>query len=93
MAGYSIILFLTDGTPTVGVTDLESILTQVTQANQGARIFTFGVGYGVNTHLLDRLSQENKRASQYVRPEEDIEVAVSTLFRQISSPVLEEAGY
>jgi len=44
----------------VGVTDLESILTQVTQANRKARIFTFGVGYGVNTHLLDRLSQENK---------------------------------
>ncbi len=91
MAGYSIILFLTNGTPTVGVTDLESILTHVTQANQGARIFTFGVGYEVNTHFLDRLSQENKGAFQYVRPEEDIEVAVSTLFRQISSPVLEEA--
>ena len=83
------IVFLTDGRPTIGQVDLESILSDVRAANDTrARLFVFGVGHQVNTHLLDRLAGENGGASTYVTPGEDIEVAVSSFYTKVSSPVL-----
>jgi Ca-activated chloride channel family protein len=87
----NIVLFLTDGQPTTGVTDYQAIVRNVSTANTaGTRLFVFGVGYDVNTHLLDRLSGENSGLSTYVRPGENIEEAVSSLFTKISSPVLSD---
>ncbi len=83
------LLFLTDGLPTVGVTSESKIAAAVKEANKSrVRLLSFGVGYDVNSRLLDRLARENSGASEYVRPEEDIEVAVSRVFSRISSPVL-----
>ncbi len=85
----SYIVFLTDGLPTVGVTDEDEIFENFTVANNGgARLFAFGVGYDVNTHLLDKLTEKNHGVTEYVRPNEDIEVKVSALYSKISSPVL-----
>ncbi len=42
----------------------------------------------MNTHLLDRITEETKAFSQYVLPEEDIEVKVSGFFAKIKEPVL-----
>jgi Ca-activated chloride channel family protein len=51
------ILFITDGMPTVGVTGADDILANVRKNNQERlRIFVCGVGYDVNTKLLDRLA-------------------------------------
>ena len=84
-----IIAFLTDGLPTVGERDVEAILKNVNKVQAGSvRIFTFGVGYDVNTHFLDKLAQNNGGAPQYVEPSEDIEVAVSLFYNKISEPVL-----
>jgi Ca-activated chloride channel family protein len=84
------IVFLTDGLPTVGETDPQRILNAVSERNpRGAvRIFSFGVGYDVNVHLLDTLCQRNRGISSYVRPEESIEGRVSTFFNAISVPIL-----
>ncbi len=83
------ILFLTDGLPTVGNTDIEQIIKNTTALNESrARLFVFGVGYDVNTHLLDRLAEGNHGLPEYVTPEEDIEVKVSRLASKISRPAL-----
>jgi len=83
------VIFLTDGEPTVGKTDPLTIITDVSHANVlGARIFSFGVGYDVNTLLLDRLSQENHGTTVYVTPDENLEGAISSFYRKIASPVL-----
>ncbi len=83
------IVFLTDGLPTVGVTDETEIQRNVANANRvNARIFNFGVGYDVNTHLLDKLAEQNHGVTEYVRPSEGIEVKVSSFFGKISNPVL-----
>jgi Ca-activated chloride channel family protein len=42
----------------------------------------------VNTHLLDRITEETRAVSQYVLSEEDIEVKVSNFFSKIKDPVL-----
>jgi Ca-activated chloride channel homolog len=83
-----VIVFMTDGMPTVGETRAERIGGMVEAQRGRARIFVFGVGYDVNTRLLDRLSEAARGTTQYVRPEEDVEQAVSLLAARISHPVL-----
>ena len=71
-------IFLTDGLPTVGETNEAKIVAAAQDANKvRARVFTFGVGYDVNSRLLDKLARENFGQSEYVRPDEDIEAHVS----------------
>ncbi|MDE0085761.1 MAG: VIT and VWA domain-containing protein [Candidatus Poribacteria bacterium] len=84
-----IIVFLTDGCPTAGVRNEARILENVAQANANqARIFVFGVGYDVNRRLLNKMAVDNGGSYDYVKPEEDIEIAVSSLFRKMNEPVL-----
>lgn len=90
------VLFVTDGRPTVGERDEARILKNVAAAREAAkgrppRIFLLGVGYDVNTRLLDTLAQQGAGASGYVRPEEDLEVALSSLVSKIGHPVLTDA--
>lgn len=83
------VVFLTDGLPTAGEQQELQIAKNVQQANKHqARIFSFGVGYDVNSRLLDRLSRESNGLSEYVLPDADLEGAVSRFYAGISSPVL-----
>ena len=85
----NMLIFLTDGMPTVGETSVDGILKSVQAHNQAQmRLFVFGVGYDVNTHLLDQLASETRGISDYVLPHEDIEVKVSSFYTKISEPVL-----
>jgi Ca-activated chloride channel family protein len=84
-----ILVFLTDGLPTVGETNVSRIVDNVRSARpNGVRLFTFGVGYDVNTALLDKLAAENGGLADYVEPNEDLEVKVSNFFAKINYPVL-----
>ena len=121
------IVFLTDGLPTVGETNIDTILQHVKELNQGiplrpsaavtptasrstgracsaprrrrdmpltnpvpvqARIFCFGLGYDVNVPFLDRLGAQEKGDSDFIKPEEDVEVKVSAFFSKVASPIL-----
>jgi Ca-activated chloride channel homolog len=84
-----VVVFLTDGRPTVGVTDESLIRGNVTKNNkENTRIFCFGIGTDVNTHLLDSIADDTRAFGQYVLPEEDIEVKVANFFTKIKEPVL-----
>lgn len=84
-----VVIFLTDGLPTIGNTDENSIVANVkSRSNGSVRVFCFGIGHDVNTHLLDKITEETRAVSQYVLPEEDIEVKVSNFFSKIKDPVL-----
>ncbi|HUU85507.1 MAG TPA: VIT domain-containing protein [Phycisphaerae bacterium] len=84
-----LIVFLTDGQPTIGVTEPEKILANVKGANVHAvRLFVFGIGDDVNTHLLDRLAEENRGARDYIGDREDLEIKLSNFYRKVASPVL-----
>ncbi len=85
----SYVIFLTDGLPTVGEMNEAAIAKHAAAANKiRARLFAFGVGYDVNSRLLDRLARDNHGRSEYVRPNEDIEASVSNLYRRIGAPVM-----
>jgi Ca-activated chloride channel family protein len=52
------------------------------------RLFTFGIGYDVNTDLLDTLGSLLGGRSSYVQPQARIDEAIETFYAQISTPVL-----
>lgn len=83
------IVFLTDGLPTEGEQNINRILQNIKDTKKDfMRIFSFGVGYDVNTFLLDKISADSHGSANYVKPGESIEREVSALFSKISSPVL-----
>jgi Ca-activated chloride channel family protein len=85
------VVFLSDGEPTVGETNVDVILADAGDANRDrARIFAFGVGHDVNTRFLDRLAAENGGAVEYVGPGEDIETRVAGFFTKISNAILSD---
>lgn len=87
------VLFMTDGLPTQGERDPREIIRNVLDRQsslEGLRLFSFGVGYDVNTLLLDTLSGELGGRSSYVRPEERIDEIVSHFYTGISRPVLSD---
>jgi Ca-activated chloride channel family protein len=85
------VVLITDGQPTVGATKASAIFANVKQASKpGVRLFTFGVGYDVNTVLLDGLANENRGTVAYIEPKEDIEVKVSNFFAKVNNPVLSD---
>ena len=84
-----VVIFLTDGRPTIGTTDEDQIVANVKKENDArTRVFCFGIGTDVNTHLLDRITEDTRAVSQYVLPDEDLEVKVSNFFSKIKEPVL-----
>ncbi len=85
----AIIIFLTDGLPTTGEVVVERIIDNVKNAApDNVRIFPFGVGYDVNTVLLDTIAENHRGASGYVRPEEAIDEKVSAFYARVSTPLL-----
>jgi len=86
------IVFLTDGLPTVG--DLQGIDDLAGFARRNAepstRFFSFGVGHDVNTILLDRMAREIRGDRMYVAPDENIEVKVSGFYEKIACPVMSD---
>ena len=85
------VVLITDGQPTVGETQANRIMANAKQAAPSkARLFTFGVGYDVNTVLLDGLANENRGTVGYIEPTEDIEVKVSGFFSKVNHPVLSD---
>lgn len=83
------LIFLTDGLPTVGELDTQKIVENVArEAPKNVRLFTFGVGYDVDTVLLDLLSGEHHGLSTYVQPGEPLDEVVSAFYERIGTPVM-----
>jgi Ca-activated chloride channel family protein len=82
-------IFLTDGLPTAGEVNRDAILRNFAAVvPNNVRLFVFGVGYDVDTSLLDSLSQENHGSSTYVKPDMQLDEVLSEFYEKISSPVL-----
>ena len=83
------VFFLTDGLPTAGERNESQIVANAQRYNQvRARLFNFGVGYDVNSRLLEKMARETFGQVEYVRPNEDIEDRISRLCHRIDLPVL-----
>ena len=84
-----VVIFLTDGMPTIGVTDEDQILANVKQNDAGPDAdFLFRHRHRCQHPSAGQADRAIARLQPYVLPEEDIEVKVSSFFAKIKEPVL-----
>jgi Ca-activated chloride channel family protein len=84
----AIILFLTDGIPSVGEQAPDRLAEQAAARIGHTRIFTVGVGHDVNTYLLDRLATRGRGSAEYVPPGASVETAMGSLLGKLRFPAL-----
>lgn len=83
-----IILFLTDGQPTVGERDAGVIAFAVEKRRGSRRVFTFGVGADLNVALIEQLAIEGRGTASFVRPDESVERAVGIVASRLTNPLV-----
>src|SRR3954470_3652343 len=91
-----LVLFITDGEPTVGERNPERLVEigsgRIDNRGRGSdaptRIFTFGLGADVNVVLLEQLALGAHGTSQFVKPEESVERSVSVVATRLVDPIL-----
>jgi len=83
------LIFITDGLPTEGEVESQRILDNLASAApEDLRLFAFGVGYDVDTFLLDSLAQAHHGTSTYVLPDERLDEVLSAFYAKVSTPVM-----
>lgn len=83
----SLVLFLTDGAPTVGERRAERLAQRAAELRGDTRVFTFGLGADVNSALLEQLALDGAGTAHFVRPEEDVERVVGVVAQRLTQPV------
>lgn len=83
-----LVVFVTDGEPTVGERNPDAIAALAAKLHGNARVFTVGVGTGVNAALVEQLALQGRGTAHFVRDDESVEAPVSLLARRLSEPVL-----
>ncbi|XP_062066931.1 inter-alpha-trypsin inhibitor heavy chain H5 [Lepus europaeus] len=87
----SLIVFLTDGKPTVGETHTLKILNNTKEAAQGrVCIFTIGIGNDVDFKLLEKLSLENCGLTRRVHEEDNAGAQLIGFYDEIRTPLLSD---
>lgn len=84
-----LIIFLTDGEPTSGITAGSRILTNAQQALKGT-ISLFGLAFGDDADygLLRRLSLENRGVARRIYEDADATLQLKGFYDEIASPLL-----
>jgi Ca-activated chloride channel family protein len=83
-----LVIFVTDGQPSVGETRPEQLAARAASGTARTRVFTVGIGHDVNTYLLERLAAEGRGSSEFVRPEQSVEIAMGSLLAKLQRPAL-----
>jgi Ca-activated chloride channel family protein len=79
-----LVVFLTDGY--IG-NDVE--IVRLIEAQRGeARLFSFGIGTGVNRYLIQEMARVGRGAARIVRPDADAQRAADELVTRLDAPVL-----
>jgi Ca-activated chloride channel family protein len=84
----AIVLFVTDGLPSVGEQAPDRIAEQAAGRVGRTRIFTVGIGQDVNTYLLDRLASRGRGSAEYVPSGASVETAMGVLLSKLRYPAL-----
>lgn len=83
------IVFLTDGLPTHNEVNTARILENfAAKVTPNIRMFSFGVGYDVDTTLLDSLSLDHHGSTTYVAPGQSVDEVITAFYQRISTPAL-----
>jgi Ca-activated chloride channel homolog len=84
-----VMLFLTDGLPTAGVTNPQQILEDVADANDtDTAIYSVAIGADADEQFLGALAQQNRGISIEVTGTDDLQTQLEDLFFRINNPLL-----
>jgi len=84
----TMIVFVTDGEPTVGERNPDAIAAMAARLRNDARVFTVGVGAEIHAGLVEQLALEGRGTAHFVSANESVERAVALLAQRLTSPVL-----
>ena len=89
------VFFLTDGHPTVGVTDTQEILTNVKKANKLIQTPIFSLAFGRDTdfQMLRLLSVQNFGFARKIYAASDASLQLEGLYKEVSSPILSNVSF
>ncbi len=83
-----LLVFLTDGLPSVGEQAPDRIAVQAAAKIGRTRVFPVGIGHDVNTYLIDRLAVEGRGTALFISPGANVEEPVSALMSKLARPAL-----
>uniref|UniRef100_A0A674F6L6 Inter-alpha-trypsin inhibitor heavy chain 5 n=1 Tax=Salmo trutta TaxID=8032 RepID=A0A674F6L6_SALTR len=87
----SLIIFLTDGRPTVGELQSPSILSNArTAVNEQFCVFTIGMGNDVDYRLLERMALENCGMMRRIPEDSDASTMLKGFYDEIGTPLLSD---
>ncbi|VVC40295.1 Hypothetical protein CINCED_3A001874 [Cinara cedri] len=89
-----IIVFLTDGEPTTGITDPQELIKYVSNMNEEKYpIFSLGFGEGADIDFLKKLSLNNTGFARIIYEASDASLQLRNFYKEISSPVLSNVTF
>ncbi|XP_045070863.1 inter-alpha-trypsin inhibitor heavy chain H5 isoform X2 [Coregonus clupeaformis] len=87
----SLIIFLTDGRPTVGELQSPSILSNARAAvKEQFCVFTIGMGNDVDYRLLERMALENCGMMRRIHEDSDASTSLKGFYDEIGTPLLSD---
>nr|XP_018667021.1 inter-alpha-trypsin inhibitor heavy chain H4 isoform X2 [Ciona intestinalis] len=85
----SMMILLTDGQPTVGVTGNEAIRRNIRERVNGRySIFCLGFGQHLDHEFLDQIASENKGLSRKIYNDADAALQLKDFYDEVASPLL-----
>uniref|UniRef100_A0A3Q3E6P7 Inter-alpha-trypsin inhibitor heavy chain 3 n=1 Tax=Labrus bergylta TaxID=56723 RepID=A0A3Q3E6P7_9LABR len=85
----SILILLTDGDPTSGVTNLEVIQSNVRKAIAGEfPLYCLGFGFDVNFEFLEKMSLQNNGVARRIYEDSDAELQLKGFYEEVATPLL-----
>ncbi|KAM9813501.1 inter-alpha-trypsin inhibitor heavy chain H3-like [Neosynchiropus ocellatus] len=85
----SLLILLTDGDPTAGVTNLEVIQSNVRKAIAGKfPLYCLGFGSDVNFDFLEKMSRQNKGAARRIYEASDADSQLKGFYEEVATPLL-----
>ncbi|CAH1724075.1 unnamed protein product [Aphis gossypii] len=89
-----IIVFLTDGEPTTGITEPQELIKYVSNTNEEKYpIFSLGFGEGADIDFLKKLSLNNTGFARVIYEASDASLQLRNFYKEISSPVLSNVTF
>lgn len=87
----NIIIFITDGDPTVGITNKQALISHINTllrtSEKNINLFSFGIGTGISRELLSNIALNNNGLAEFLE-NNNIESVISDFYNTIRNPVL-----
>ncbi|XP_033994584.1 inter-alpha-trypsin inhibitor heavy chain H3-like isoform X1 [Trematomus bernacchii] len=85
----SILILLTDGDPTSGVTNLEQIQSNVRVAIADEfPLYCLGFGFDVNFEFLEKMSLQNNGVARRIYEDSDADLQLKGFYEEVATPLL-----